>query len=144
MLKLDLWGFLILFSQLPYVGNFLNQLKDQSTQKNYTKNTRECWCGSVVEHLPLASGCDAGVLGLSRTHQAHQAPSSLILTLPVSLPLSLCVSHEKINKILKNIYFIQGGKCHSCRFYLILCIKSSEAKAKTLKFINSMIYHLLS
>ena len=26
---------------------------------------------------------------------------SLLLPLPVSLPLSLCVSHEKINKILK-------------------------------------------
>ena len=47
--------------------------------------------GSAVEHLPSAQGVipEFGI----ESHIRHLA-GSLLLPLPVSLPLSLCVSHE--------------------------------------------------
>ena len=47
--------------------------------------------GSAVERLPLAQGMTLG----SQDRVPRWAPAwSLLLPLPVSLPLSLCVSHE--------------------------------------------------
>ena len=58
--------------------------------------------GSAAEHLPLAQGV---ILG-SRIKSRIGLPAwSLLLPLPVSLPLSLCVSHERINKIFKKKWF---------------------------------------
>ena len=51
--------------------------------------------GSVVERLSLAQGLIPG----SWDRVLHRAPPGELLPLPVSLPLSLCVSHEYINKI---------------------------------------------
>ena len=47
--------------------------------------------GSAVEHLPLAQG----LILETRDRVPHWAPArSLLLPLPVSLPLSLSVFHE--------------------------------------------------
>ena len=43
-------------------------------------------CGSEIEHLPLAQGVILEYQGLPEW--------SLLLPLPMSLPLSVCVSHE--------------------------------------------------
>ena len=54
--------------------------------------------GSVVEHLPSAQG----LILETRDRVLRRAPCrSPLSPLPVSLPLSLCVSHEAINKILQ-------------------------------------------
>ena len=47
--------------------------------------------GSAVEHLPLAQGV---ILGSGIEFCIRLLAWSLLLSLPVSLPLSLCVSHE--------------------------------------------------
>ena len=53
--------------------------------------TEGCLGGSAVEHLPLAQGVIPG----SRIESRIRLPAwSLLLLLPVSLLLSLCVSRE--------------------------------------------------
>ena len=47
--------------------------------------------GSVVEHLPLAQGV---IPGSGMEAYVGLPAWSLLLPLPVSLPLSVCVSHE--------------------------------------------------
>ena len=66
-----------------------NEKSNKSTRRGHLG-------GSVVEHLPLAQ---VVILG-SRDRVPHQAPcGSLLLPLPVSLPLSVCLSW--INKVFK-------------------------------------------
>ena len=73
-----------------------------------------CLCGSVVEHLPLAKDL---ILG-SRDGVQHQTPRwEPFSPSCLCLCLSLCVSHEKINKIFKK------KKVSSC---LLLALKMKE------------------
>ena len=60
-----------------------------------------CLGGSVVEHLPSAQGMIWGFRGLSPTsiHQSRWEPASPSACVFASL--SLCVSHEQIDKIFK-------------------------------------------
>ena len=55
----------------------------------------------MVEHLPLAQGVTPG--SWDQFLRIRLPTGSLFLPLPMSLPLSLCVSHEQIIKILKKI-----------------------------------------
>ena len=47
--------------------------------------------GSAVEHLPLAQGM---ILGSGIECHIRLLAWSLLLSLPMSLPLCVCVSHE--------------------------------------------------
>ena len=72
-------------------GNVTGVRMTQKTKSCQNRGTLGCLDGSEVEHLPLAQG----VIPRSRIKSPiGLLVGSLVLHLPMSLHLSLCVSHE--------------------------------------------------
>ena len=61
-----------------------------------------CWGGSVVQHLPPGPGM---IPGPRLKSPIPLSAGNLLLLLPMSLTLSICISHEQIKLKKMHVFF---------------------------------------